>query len=197
MPMMSLKMPFEKTLPMFYSFKLCRHYLHNGSRKKRFRACIRLTCRPSTLKIRNTSTSANATSKDELERSITGKTRVLVDVSCSPCGLSNILACHSSRHSRVLSVQALQRSFKKNKRSRVYHRQIQNFSTYRSETMPILEIITLCRRWRRRDTTEASRSPPRNTTFLQLFACLAQRLSAFTSRCRTDKAGRGALEPPP
>ena len=28
-------------------------------------------------------------------------------------------------------------------------------------------------------------------------ACLVQRLSAFTSRCRTDKAGRGALEPPP
>ena len=27
------------------------------------------------------------------------------------------------------------------------------------------------------------------------FACLAQRLSAFTSRCRTDKAGREALEP--
>ena len=26
-------------------------------------------------------------------------------------------------------------------------------------------------------------------------ACLVQRLSAFTSRCKTDKAGRGALEP--
>ena len=30
-----------------------------------------------------------------------------------------------------------------------------------------------------------------------LLACLAQRLSAFTSRCATDTAGRGALEPPP
>ena len=30
-----------------------------------------------------------------------------------------------------------------------------------------------------------------------LLACLAQRLSAFTSRCRTDAAGRGALEPSP
>ena len=30
-----------------------------------------------------------------------------------------------------------------------------------------------------------------------LLACLAQRLSAFTSRCGTDTAGRGALEPPP
>ena len=29
------------------------------------------------------------------------------------------------------------------------------------------------------------------------FAYLAQRLSAFTSRCRTNKAGRGALEPHP
>ena len=28
-------------------------------------------------------------------------------------------------------------------------------------------------------------------------ACLAQRLSAFTSRCGTDTVGRGALEPPP
>ena len=30
-----------------------------------------------------------------------------------------------------------------------------------------------------------------------LLAYLAQRLSAFTSRCGTDTAGRGALEPPP
>ena len=30
-----------------------------------------------------------------------------------------------------------------------------------------------------------------------LLACLVQRLSAFTSRCRTDKGGRGALEPLP
>ena len=61
---------------------------------------------------------------------------------------------------------------------------------------PNSEIITLCRRCRRQHTTEASRSP-QNTTFQQLFACLAHRLSAFVSRCRTDKAGRDGLERPP
>ena len=30
-----------------------------------------------------------------------------------------------------------------------------------------------------------------------ILASLVQRLSAFTSRCRTDKGGRGTLEPPP
>ena len=30
-----------------------------------------------------------------------------------------------------------------------------------------------------------------------LLACLAQRLSTFTSMCGTDTAGRGGLEPPP
>ena len=35
-----------------------------------------------------------------------------------------------------------------------------------------------------------------NTKKTALLACLVQRLSAFTSRCRTDKAERGALEPP-
>ena len=36
-----------------------------------------------------------------------------------------------------------------------------------------------------------------NTKKNALLACLAQRLSASTSRCGTDTAGRGALEPPP
>ena len=36
-----------------------------------------------------------------------------------------------------------------------------------------------------------------NTSKSALLACLAQRLSAFTSMCGTDSAGRGALEPPP
>ena len=36
----------------------------------------------------------------------------------------------------------------------------------------------------------------RNTKIITLLACLVQHLSAFTSWCRTDKAGRGALEPP-
>ena len=131
-----------------------------------------------------------------------------MDVSCSSCSLSNLFASHSSQLSRVLFVQALQTStknnaqalqtlIKQNKRSRVYHRKIQNFRNYRLETMPILEIITLCRRCRRQDKAETSRLPLQNTTFLQLVACLAQRLSAFTSRRRTDEAERGALESPP
>ena len=33
--------------------------------------------------------------------------------------------------------------------------------------------------------------------FCPLLVCLAQHPSAFTLRCGTDKAGRGALEPPP
>ena len=36
-----------------------------------------------------------------------------------------------------------------------------------------------------------------NTKSSALLACLAWRLSAFTSRCGTDTAGRGSLEPPP
>ena len=37
--------------------------------------------------------------------------------------------------------------------------------------------------------------PPKNK--IALLTCLAQRLSALTSKCGTDTAGRGALEPPP
>ena len=128
-------------------------------------------------------------------------------VPCSSCSLFNFLESHSSQLARVLIVQALQTlskgnaralqtSIKQNKRSRKDHRKIQNFSNYRLKMMPILEVITLCRRCRRQDTTEASRLP-QNTTFLLLLACLAQRLFAVTSRCRTDKAGQGALEPLP
>ena len=69
---------------------------------------IRLTCRPSTLKMRNTSTAPNAImQKDELERSTTGITRALLDASCSSCSLSNLLASHASQLlsiSRVLVV---------------------------------------------------------------------------------------------
>ena len=32
---------------------------------------------------------------------------------------------------------------------------------------------------------------------IALSACLVQRLYAFTTRCRTDKAGQGGLEPSP
>ena len=41
------------------------------------------------------------------------------------------------------------------------------------------------------------RTPPRIQQQNALLACLAQRLSAFTSRCGTDTAGQGALEPSP
>ena len=41
------------------------------------------------------------------------------------------------------------------------------------------------------------RIPPKIQIKIALLACLAQRLSAFTSRCGTDTAGRGAFEPPP
>ena len=41
------------------------------------------------------------------------------------------------------------------------------------------------------------RGPFKIHFFARFLACLAQYPSAFTSRCRTDKAGRGALEPPP
>ena len=40
-------------------------------------------------------------------------------------------------------------------------------------------------------------STVQNTFFCALLVCLAQHPSAFTSRRRTDKAGRGALGPPP
>ena len=46
-------------------------------------------------------------------------------------------------------------------------------------------------------TTEVARLPPQNTIFLQLLPCLAQHPSAFTSRCPTEKEGRGASELPP
>ena len=36
-----------------------------------------------------------------------------------------------------------------------------------------------------------------NTNIFALLACLAQPPSAFTSRCGTDKAGRGTWGPPP
>ena len=110
-----LKCQLQKHFPLFYSFKLCRRYLQNRSSKKTILSHIRLTCRPSTLKMRNTSSTApNAIKK--LERSTAGITRVLVDVSCSSCSLSNLLASHSSQLpiSGVLFVQALQTSSKTN-----------------------------------------------------------------------------------
>ena len=60
--------------------------------------------------------------------------------------------------------------------------------------MPILEIIQALQTSRYNRSLEITSS---NTIFLQLIACLAQHPSAFTSRCRTDKEGRRALEPLP
>ena len=83
---------------------------------------------------------------------------------------------------------------KQNKRSRVT---TARFKTSATTVWKWCQFWKSSRRCRRQDTTEVSRLPPQNTTFLQLLACLAQHPSAFTSRCRTDKEGRGALEPPP
>ena len=47
------------------------------------------------------------------------------------------------------------------------------------------------------DPRKARAYTAQNTKIVALLACLVQRLSAFTSRCTTDMAGRGALEPPP
>ena len=64
----------------------------------------------------NISTAPNAIIyKDELEPSTTRITRVPLDVSCSSCNPSNLVASHSSQVlalSRVLFVQALQTSSK-------------------------------------------------------------------------------------
>ena len=133
--------------------------------------------------MKNTLTAPNAIQKDEIGRSTTGITRVLVGVSCSSRSLSNLITSPSSQLSCVLffqamqtssktNAQALQTSIKQNKRSGVYHREIQNFGNYRWEMMPSLKTITLCRRCRPQDTTEASRVPPENTTFSQPLVCL-------------------------
>ena len=67
-------------------------------------------------------------------------------------------------------------------------------TTYRLEMMPILEIIQTLQTSRYNRSRKITSS---NTKNLQLVPCLAQHPSAFTSRCPTDKEGRGALEPPP
>ena len=93
-------------------------YLHNRSgKKKRFWVHIRLTCRPSTLKMRNiSSTALNAKYEDGLERCTTGIRRVLMEVSRTSCTLYNNIASHSSQVpiSCILLAQALQTSRQKN-----------------------------------------------------------------------------------
>ena len=53
-----------------------------------------------------------------------------------------------------------------------------------------------CRPCRCLYTTEFWILPPQKH-FLRLAACVAQHPTAFTSRCRACKEGRGALKPPP
>ena len=68
------------------------------------------------------------------------------------------------------------------------------------EMMPILEMLSLIYSFKLyicQDQKIARAYTAQNTKKNALFACLAHRLSAFTSRCGTDTAGRGALEPPP
>ena len=129
-----------------------------------------LTCRPSTLEMRNTS---NSTKRNNIKRRIRAIYYWSYNTRSSPAGI------------------------KQNKRSKYTTAKFKALATtYRLEMMPILEIIqtpqTLLQ-----DTTEVARLPHQNTIFLQFLACLAQNPSAFTSRCPTDKEGRGALEPPP
>ena len=72
--------------------------------------------------------------------------------------------------------------------------------------MPILEMTTIwkcCPLFIRSSSTYAKiqewlgRIPPKIQKKRTSLACLAQRLSALTSRCGPDTAGRGALEPAP
>ena len=71
---------------------------------------------------------------------------------------------------------------------------IRKNNKYRLEIMSILEFITLCRPTRYNRRLESTSSI---YNILQPLTCLAQPPSAFTSRCGTNKAGRGALEPLP
>ena len=84
-----------------------------------------------------------------------------------------------------------------NKRSRVYHRKIQHFNCYRLEMMPILEIITLCRRCRRQETTDGSILPPQNTSFLQLLACLVSPHPRSHRGSERIRPGEGRWSRPP
>ena len=82
------------------AYDSCRRHMRSKvAQKNGFKPIyVRLTCRPSTLKMRNISIAPNAIIyKDELERSTTDITRVLLDVSCSSCSLSNLLAWHSAQ----------------------------------------------------------------------------------------------------
>ena len=62
------------------------------------------------------------------------------------------------------------------------------------ECCPLIYSFKLCIC---QDPRQARAYTTQNTNICALLCCLVQRLPAFTSRCRTDKGGRGALEPPP
>ena len=110
-----LKCHLKERFPMFYSFKLCRRHLHNRSSEKRFRAYIRLTCRPSTLKMINTSTASTKRNIKRRSRAIYyryNNTRSCGRILfvCLLIFLHRILQIKI----RVLFVQALQTSSKTN-----------------------------------------------------------------------------------
>ena len=78
---------------------------------------------------------------------------------------------------------------------RVYHRKIQNFSNY----LPFGNDANFGNYPDAADVI-INRSRKITSSIYNIFAtfpCLAQHPSAFTSRCPTDKEGRGASEPPP
>ena len=76
------------------AYSSCRRYLCNKVEQRNGVEPIymRLTCRPSTLKMINISKAPNAMiTRDEFERCTTWVMRVLQDVSCSSCSLSHLL----------------------------------------------------------------------------------------------------------
>ena len=76
------------------AYSSCRRYLCNKVEQNNGAEpfYMRLTCRPSTLIMRNISIAPNAMiTKDEFERCTTWIMRVLQDVSCSCCSLSHLL----------------------------------------------------------------------------------------------------------
>ena len=96
------------------------------------------------------------------------------------------------RQAKQTNAQALQTSSKTSARE---------YATAKLKTLATTvwewcQVWKSSRRCRRQDTAKVPRLPSQNTIFLQLLACLAQHPSAFTSRCGTGTAGRGAFEPP-
>ena len=71
------------------------------------------------------------------------------------------------------------------------------FQFGKDANLEMLSLIYYFKLYICQDPRTARAYTAQNTQKNALLACLAQRLSAFMSRCGTDAAGRGALEPPP